>query len=208
MAKGTKSKQISVIHPIMETLQVYIELNGILPPPYQLDVELHRELLTQISDLQDTFMATRQLINFMMQTISQFNLHKNSNMDEMVFEYYRVKDDGDIVPQQVSDSADTEGMPRADELKVPIMTEEWFQEVRHTHIELLEGFSKKIKSMTDITNPIIEKGKDTAKDLAIMMQKFPELENVYVGLYGKKAISYRMIKQHFSKKIKSESRPR
>ena len=204
MAKGTKSKQIGIVHPIMETLQVYKDLNGILPPPYQLDIETHHELLTQISELQDTFMATRQLINFMIQTISQFNLHKNDNMDEMVFEYYRVKDDGDIVPQQVSDSADNEGARQPDELRAPIMTEEWFQEVRHTHIELLEGFSKKIKSMKGITDPIIEKGKDTAKDLAIMMQKFPVIENVYVGLYGKKAFSYRMIKRHFSKKVKSE----
>ncbi len=207
MAKGTKSKQISVANPIMETLEVYIELNGILPPPYQLDIELHRELLTQISDMRDKFMATRQLIDFMMQTMNNLNAHSGNKTGEVIVEFYRIKDDDDTKPQQVSD-ADTEGMPQTEELNIPVLTEEWFQEIRHSHIELLEHFSRKIKSMDIKTDPIIEKGVETAKDLAVLMQNFPQIEHIFVTLYGKKTTSYRMIKQHFSKKIKSELRPR
>ena len=207
MAKGTKSKHISVANPIMETLEVYIELNGILPPPYQLDIELHRELLTQISDMRDKFMATRQLIDFMMQTMNNLNAHSGNKTGEVTVEYYRIKDDDDTEPQQVSDT-DTEGMPQPEELNIPVLTEEWFQEIRHSHIELLEHFSKKIKSMDIKTDPIIEKGVETAKDLAVLMQNFPQIEHIFVTLYGRKTTSYRMIKQHFTKKIKSESRPR
>ena len=188
----------------METLQVYIELNGILPPPYQLDVEYHRELLTQISQLKDKFTATRQLIHFMMQTMSQFNLHKEKYVDEVTLEFYRLKDDDEIVPQQVSDSVNAEWMPQSDEQDIPVLTEEWFQEVRHSHIELLELFSRKIKSMTEKTDDIIENGVETARDLALIMQRLPVIENMIVVLYGKKAISYRMIKGFFPKKIKSE----
>ena len=201
MAKGTKSKQILKVDPIMETLQVYIELNGILPPPYQLDVEYHRELLTQISQLKDKFTATRQLIHFMMQTMSQFNLHRGKNVDAVTLEFFRLKDDDNIVPQQVSDSVNTEWMPQSDEQNIPVLTEEWFQEVRHSHIELLELFSRKIKSMTEKTDDIIENGVETAKDLALIMQRLPVIEKIFVGLYGKKAISYRMIKGFFSKKV-------
>lgn len=182
-----------------QNLEMMRLLNGYLPHHFRLDVERVEVLLIEIESLKNNSFAFQQINHFGNQLSAQVNPLLKGEIDEILLDIQPLKE----LANQVSDAQDMgghnlESMTMSDKLSVNVHSEEWLREVYHFHLDLIERYERILKNYQGIVKEMQVIESYVTKTVANLMCMFPEAEEMFHKMYGKRSESYKILRRELS----------
>jgi hypothetical protein len=195
-----KSEQVQHNTQGWQNLEMMRQLNGYLPQHYRLNVERIEELLHEIESLQGNSMAFQQINHFGTQLSAQVDPLLNGNEREVTLNIEPMEGLAHRVVDAAGENehySDTKWHGK-DKLAIDVESEEWLREVYHFHLDLIESYEHIIKSYRPIVRDMGIIESFITKKVAQLMYIFPEAEEMFHKMYGKKSESYQILKRELA----------
>jgi hypothetical protein len=182
-----------------QNLEMMRQLNGYLPHHYRLNVERIEELLIEIEGLRGNSMAFQQINHFGLQLSAQVDpllsgveKEVELNIEPMMGKAHRASEEGE------SEDNTLTRWSREDKEPIDVESEEWLREVYHFHLDLIENYERIVKSYRPIIKDMVVIESFVTKKVAQLMCLFPEAEEMFHKMYGKRSESYKILKKEIN----------
>jgi hypothetical protein len=194
-----KTEQIQHNSQGWQNLEMMRQLNGFLPQHLRLNVERIEELLLEIEGLQGNSVAFHQINHFGTQLSAQVDPLLKGKGKEVVLniEPFEAVGNRAVDDAYENDNALADWV-REDKKEVDVQSEAWLTEVYHFHLDLIENYEKIIKNYRPIIKDMYVIESFITKKVAQLMFMFPEAEEMFQKMYGKKSESYQILKKELT----------
>jgi hypothetical protein len=194
-----KTEQIQHNSQGWQNLEMMRQLNGFLPQHLRLNVERIEELLLEIEGLQGNSVAFHQINHFGTQLSAQVDPLLKGKGKEVVLniEPFEAVGNRAVDDAYENDNALADWV-REDKKEVDVQSEAWLTEVYHFHLDLIENYEKIIKNYRPIIKDMYVIESFITKKVAQLMFIFPEAEEMFQKMYGKKSESYQILKKELT----------
>jgi hypothetical protein len=182
-----------------QNLEMMRQFNGFLPSHLRLNVERIEELLLEIEGLQGNSTAFYQINHFGTQLSEQVDPLLKGIGREVVLNIEPLESVGNrAIDEAYNDDSSLAHWSREGEKNIDVESEEWLNTVYHFHLDLIENYEKIIKSYRPIIKDMHVIESFITKKVAQLMYMFPEAEEMFQKMYGKKSESYLIIKRELT----------
>lgn len=182
-----------------QNLEMMRQLNGYLPSHLRLNVERIEELLLEIEGLQGNSVAFYQINHFGTQLSAQVDPLLKGIGREVILNIEPLESVGNrAVDEAYNDDSSLAHWSREGEKNIDVESEEWLNTVYHFHLDLIENYEKIIKNYRPIIKDMHVIESFITKKVAHLMYMFPEAEEMFQKMYGKKSESYLIIKRELT----------